>query len=507
MEPIKKIKGQLIRLGAGLGYRGMGRRQKLSFLAMLFISALMPTGLGYAGVMNSVLTFLILLTAKGNKLTRILAGIVFLGLSFYIPVGLQYGRIKYPLVVSAMQTSYLEASEFLREIDVTSLVLMLLCIVAIIVYISSARAFSLTKKMKVAALIVCIGLTVNSYPKRSIAGLIAYYDKGNKELADLARKTQGVDTLEISGVDAKYKNIVVVIGESVSRDYLSLYGYQHDTTPWLKSAPGYFATHYVSAAPNTFMSIPRTLSISDGLNQQTKNNAVVLANKAGFTTWWLSNQGFIGEYDTPSTVIAMNAQHQYFLKQGDYFSDNKDDFLLLDKLETLLNGEQKNSVFFIHMTGSHPDACERLNGFPVNFDIKGMPKISCYLASINKLDAFIKRADGLLKKTNQPYALVYFSDHGMTVDRSARPVRHGGEFKQNYSVPFFIMASDIKEHITVNQPVSAYDFLSIFSWLSGIKSKNIPAKSITDVNSGEIMVFDGSRMVRYASLPDNSLVE
>ncbi|WP_260834509.1 hypothetical protein, partial [Escherichia coli] len=36
-------------------------------------------------------------------------------------------------------------------------------------------------------------------------------------------------------------------------------------------------------------------------------NVVALAAKAGYSTWWISNQGKLGEHDTRISVIASDA--------------------------------------------------------------------------------------------------------------------------------------------------------------------------------------------------------
>ncbi|MCV5283589.1 sulfatase-like hydrolase/transferase, partial [Escherichia coli] len=69
------------------------------------------------------------------------------------------------------------------------------------------------------------------------------------------------DSWDIVSVEKKYKTIIIVIGESVRRDYLSVYGYPLPTTPWLNSAPGIFINGYFSAAPNTIGSLSRTLTL------------------------------------------------------------------------------------------------------------------------------------------------------------------------------------------------------------------------------------------------------
>jgi glucan phosphoethanolaminetransferase (alkaline phosphatase superfamily) len=93
---------------------------------------------------------------------------------------------------------------------------------------------------------------------------------------------------------------------------MSVYGYPLDTTPWLKNANGDFYTNVISPAPNTFLSLPRTLARFDENKKEAANNIVNLSNKAGLETYWVSNQGRIGQFDTPATIIAYHAKHKFF---------------------------------------------------------------------------------------------------------------------------------------------------------------------------------------------------
>ncbi|MBW9972158.1 hypothetical protein FJC78_29450, partial [Escherichia coli] len=81
------------------------------------------------------------------------------------------------------------------------------------------------------------------------------------------------------------------------------------TTPWLNTAPGLFIDGYTSAAASTVPSLSRTLIYDYEQNPDSGNNVVALAAKAGYSTWWISNQGKLGEHDTRISVIASDAEH------------------------------------------------------------------------------------------------------------------------------------------------------------------------------------------------------
>ncbi|MCL9668530.1 phosphoethanolamine transferase [Rosenbergiella epipactidis] len=469
-----------------------------NIVVFLCISLIMPICLGYKNVGNYILTLAILLLANTSKYPKIIILSILLLLSLYIPTGFQFGRLNYGFIISGLETDSHETVEFLHGLIGIPLVLMVVCWISLYRY-STIPLFKLSKKSKYLCLLILVALSVNSYPKRMIKDAIEYIFQSKKDLAKLEKEAFIPDSFSGVTSKSKYNNIIVVIGESVSANYLSLYGYPHDNTPWLRKTPGIFMNNYISAAPNTFLSLPRTLAMSDGIKTTVNNNVVALANKAGYETYWISNQGFVGEYDTPSTVIAMRAKHRYFLKKGDFNSKLVDDFSMLDLLPSILKKPEKK-VIFIHMIGSHPDPCKRLMGYPQRFTFSEKAPINCYVSSINKLDDFLHQTYSIAEENKESFLMMYFSDHGMTTDTSDRPVRHGNSEKQNYHVPFIILSNDIKGRTDIDTPISALQFINIFENYTGINSKQISPINPSNIIEKQIKVFDGSRMVDYQGL-------
>ncbi|EQA6510420.1 sulfatase-like hydrolase/transferase, partial [Escherichia coli] len=115
-------------------------------------------------------------------------------------------------------------------------------------------------------------------------------------------------------------------------------------------------------------------------------------------------------------------------------------------------------VISLHMIGSHPNPCDRLNSWPNHYLEQYPRKIACYLASISKLDNFLGQLDGILRRHSRHFAMLYFSDHGLSVSDSANPVHHDGHVQGGYSVPLIITASDITSHQSVSRKISARHF-------------------------------------------------
>lgn len=85
------------------------------------------------------------------------------------------------------------------------------------------------------------------------------------------------------------------------------------------------------------------------------------ANRAGFQTWWFSNQGQIGEYDTAIASIAKRADEVQFLKSGDFEADKntKDEALLKMTAQVFATQRTQPQLIVLHLMGSHPQACDR----------------------------------------------------------------------------------------------------------------------------------------------------
>ncbi|HDR1352482.1 TPA: sulfatase-like hydrolase/transferase, partial [Pasteurella multocida] len=123
---------------------------------------------------------------------------------------------------------------------------------------------------------------------------------------------------KIQSVNPKYGNYVLVIGESMRANYMSLYGYPIDTTPFLKKTNAIVLDNFISASSGTQVSLLRSFYIKDkDDNFQTNNNIATLANLAGFNTYWISNQGILGEFDTAASRLAYLFKHHKFTKKGD----------------------------------------------------------------------------------------------------------------------------------------------------------------------------------------------
>ena len=435
----------------------------LLFLFFFVVSAITTIACGYTeknATGNVLLLFLLLLLAHRNTLTSITALLFLFCCALYAPAGMTYGKINNSFIVALLQTTTDEAAEFTGMIPVYHFLVSAAILVFMVIFWRTHHR----GHRNWLALLLFVLCSVNSWPLRMVKGTVVGTTDTLREMQRYKQLNQhGADNWKILPGVPLYDTIVIVTGESVRRDYMSVYGYPVPTTPWLNTAPGLFIDGYTSAAASTVPSLSRTLIYDYEQNPDSGNNVVALAAKAGYSTWWISNQGKLGEHDTRISVIASDAEHTVFLKKGSFASRKTDDMLLLQETERALADKSSPKVIFLHMMGSHPNPCDRLHSWPNNYQEQFPRKIACYLASISKLDNFLGQLDGILRRHSRHFAMLYFSDHGLSVSDSANPVHHDGHVQGGYSVPLIITASDITSHQSVSRKISARHFAGYIS--------------------------------------------
>lgn len=453
---------------------------------------------------------LMFLLASANKVLKRSVTCIAVLMGLYI-LAFRYGPPSPGVVVSLLNTDVAEVLEFLWQTPAKEIFLLLIFVTALGVYV---RTDSWLEKNLPSYRLLYVLVAVNLFlwgdgAKFTSDGFSAVQSAWGyqQKLLNEPPPDWKISRLPEYG---KYKNYVVVVGESVRLDVFSVYGGKWNTTPYLNKVPGDFYGMY-AASWNTQMSLPRMLALFNSAGQvRYGDNVISLANRAGFQTYWISNQGHVGTYDSPISFIAEGAKYKRFLKQGTFSSANIDDDVLLDELAKVLADGASKRVIFLHMMGSHKAACDRLFQQKNIYKFGKGKQLDCYYSSINKLDAFLQRSVGLLNRQEGGYSLVYISDHGQTFfpgndgGGSHLAIDHGVEFRQDYLVPLLQLRSDAVTHMVHKEVLSGFDFLSFYGDWLGVKVLHPPLASRGfHRDTGEDRVFNGTALVRVRDLQDN----
>lgn len=227
----------------------------------------------------------------------------------------------------------------------------------------------------------------------------------------------------------KAQTYVVVIGESLNRNHMSLYGYGRDTTPNLvRLAPQSLVfTDVVSAFAQTRPSLSVSLTQVSSKNLDQTHSAISLMEvfkRAGFETWWISNQQPL-RY--PTSAIASLSDHVHFISHDFYGVEHyRYDGYMTPYYEKALASEAKHKVIFVHMMGSHlryesrypapeHEMFNNANGiraYSESLSSGQVRDINYYDNSVHYTDSLLGDWIGRLGQTDDIAGLLFFADHG-----------------------------------------------------------------------------------------------
>lgn len=275
----------------------------------------------------------------------------------------------------------------------------------------------------------------------------ANIEKENEKYLNTAEKyiTQAGD---------KPQTIVLVIGESMNREDMSLYGYSRKTTPrleeidknernFLKAKIAYSTRFSTVAAFNTMLEFDPAPLPGHG-------HVLAFFKKAGFHIVWISNQedtAIHAEYQTFSDEnVSLN-------RKGGRSSASMDE-KVLPELASALEKAHGKTLIIVHLIGLHPHFSLRYPhdlkpNWDENDEVKQMLKNNGQSLRNQLLksqyDLAMLYQDTILAKTfeitkehsaGQPVSWVYLSDHGAETGRRDDLMGHSSTTLGGYTIPF-----------------------------------------------------------------------
>lgn len=515
--------------------------QKYSLpLSIIVFSLVSNFGLGYLVSVYTLAMFFFWygLFLFNKKIFSILFLINLIVCVLFAPIAYLYGRINIGLIASLFETNLHESTEFINLITWQAWATGLLVLISGfgVIYIGryTNKNYSLQRHKYIVIVFFSIFLlfslhkpTTNTLKRHQPFKLVntevgninfyfrifqaveQYYDERIQSEQILSNKP----VWEIIGSHPKYKNYVLVIGESMRADYMSLYGFPIDTTPYLRRSNGLVIDEFIAPAPNTQTSLTRMLHLTQGNIISYPNNLISLAKAAGFKTYWLSTQPTSDDADTAAARVGIQADYSHFYDPNSS-RDGKNsisDFILLEgvaeQLKQMKNAH--NSLFLLHINGSHPDFCKRLIQ-PVSERFKS-EKMSCYLETLKQTDQLLQRLEVEMKSYGS-YSIMYLSDHGLAhIDKNTDHVSllNSTKDKQAYHVPFIKISSDDTKQVHLKVRRSGFDFIYAFSEWLGIDEKKLklPYRFFSEDKVDSVKIFNWEGVVPYETLHDDPALQ
>lgn len=221
------------------------------------------------------------------------------------------------------------------------------------------------------------------------------------------------------------QTFVIIIGESLHRGHMQLYGYHRPTTPQLSQRDDLLVFANVTAPrAATLSSLNTALSFADSYTFDgsiLKGSIIDYFNAAGFTTYWLSNQYQGGYLDNLIALWGSKATHPHFINH-DYWGERQApyDEQLLPHVRQALQDSAPRKLIIIHLMGNHIQYKQR---YPESFDhfsgtTDKSQTVAEYDNSVLYNDSIISQILHELEQQGGISYLLYISDHGQDVSDS-----------------------------------------------------------------------------------------
>jgi glucan phosphoethanolaminetransferase (alkaline phosphatase superfamily) len=232
--------------------------------------------------------------------------------------------------------------------------------------------------------------------------------------------------IQLTFKDEQHHNIIVVQGESLSPNHMSLFGYQLLTTPFLDSIQqetNFIKREGISSGVSTDIAVAFFMNTTYGINGNrsvfnAKHCLFKLAKDAKYETHFYSTQSQQQLRYIANSICPKYIDHYKNLELIDpnLVDENEaDDHKLVDEL-IKINLEKGKNFVLLHQRGSHSPYNKRFNELSNKFTATDShPKaqtIAHYDNSVYHFDLFMQKLIDHVKSLKTPTLIFVISDHG-----------------------------------------------------------------------------------------------
>ncbi|MBC75178.1 MAG: hypothetical protein CME64_04115 [Halobacteriovoraceae bacterium] len=303
-------------------------------------------------------------------------------------------------------------------------------------------------------------------------------------------KEHSARTISLEKVKSFDGDVFLVLGESLTPNHMSLYGYDRPTTPFLeqlKSDPNFYFTKALSSCVSTDIALAFLMNITYGLGAGNivysgKQCLNKLAKEAGYKTYFLSSQSqqqlrYIANSICPKYIDTYRSLDDLDPEIED--SNAADDLILLNQFELI---DSERNFVILHQRGSHSPYNLRYPKdqavFPIGDD-HTQNRINHYDNSVVQLDIFMNNLIQKIKKRDRPAIVVYVSDHGEGLGEGGN-WGHGRLVRTSYEVPVLMYEHKVKRLSKLKRPATHFNISLMLANILGFKSKTDYSNHLKD---------------------------
>lgn len=457
---------QLIKRGTALNQPRVTRLMLGAAILSIILSVISVGKIYPYGAVTDLLIFAIatslfmalpMRTLAGQLLGFLLIALPLLGpLTYLLHYQVVGGAMNKDSFIAAFQTNSTEAGEYLASFTSVMSIIPIIIVVLLLTWIvkhnnATPRRTLPARTTAFYSMLALLMITLAPLEKGLFTYPVDVYISYHKEISTTKERIAQFSQRKIDkdfhiSKQGNGEVYVVVVGESLNKHHMGVYGYPLDTTPKLQRLKEegnlFIVDNSFSNYPGTMAALSQALTAANQKNDKhyTESLGIVeLMNEAGFITHWIGNQPLSNSYDMILGLIAKEAQDVQLTFDIEFHSmshkDHKPDGVLLPLYEEVLKQRDtgKNQVIFVHLMGNHTDYCERYPEDYKRYEVSTLDAIyshifkgglghsrECYDNSILYNDYVVSTLVDNLQTSlgrNGVGGLIYFADHSEDIER------------------------------------------------------------------------------------------
>lgn len=258
------------------------------------------------------------------------------------------------------------------------------------------------------------------------------------------------------------RTVVLVIGESDTRNDWSLYGYGRPTNPELEKLRDRLLVFrdVLAADGATVGAISKMLTAAttgDPDLWKSRPTIMAIARHLGYKVFWIANQGAANRGVVP--ILASQSDTLIFTNKGADRGESSFDEVLLAPYQQALDDPATKKLIVVHLLGAHPAynfrypkefaIFEKVFDDRVAEELKSQGRKPWAILFRNMYDCAIRYEDHILAqllrrlmaKEPASAAWLYLSDHGQDVAHNTDYSGHNIRVRQQWEIPFVLWRS------------------------------------------------------------------
>ncbi len=366
---------------------------------------------------------------------------------FFIIYALNFDtKMTTDILYAVFQSNSGESYDFISDFISMKYILLIIfftAIVGILLYKQEKKeTLKIEKSLLIFIIISFLSISSTQFSQLRLPNFVMEgFDKYSEELKlfrEVQEKRKAGEIRFSASKKAQGETYIIVIGESLHKKHMGIYGYLRDTTPQLSrmNSDGELIVFKNIYSNHTHTVPVLELSLTEANQYNNKNyydsvSIIEVLKKADIETYWLTNQTIYGAWDNMVSVIASSSNHLVALNKstGSQIKTQKFDGALIDEVKKVLAQKtDKNRVIFVHLMGSHTSYGSRypkdkysiykgkLRQGDFGSIVSKNNSIDPYDNSIVYNDYVVSSILEELQKEKGANGLIYISDHADDID-------------------------------------------------------------------------------------------